>query len=1122
MIPHRQASLAQLVFLLAMALSLGVESEELRLIPLPTAPLSRSPTQAMPSEGRTPPRVAEVARRIGRRAGALPSPSARAPKTVPLLGEPLKRSPPHPAAAPSSPLAAAEKPGIAFNALGAPRRIKRAGKILQAAVGKSGANPGRRRDEDTVWAFLRDWRPYLRLEHPDDELQLTRNETDALGRRHFRFSQRYHGLQVWPAELIVHLDPDGHVDLMTGGYVPTPRKIPQNPIVDGETAIAKARVAVPQGERANVESARLIVHAATDRPARLAWKIDLDIAPDAQWRAIVDALNGQILSRYNTVPDEAVVGSGTDAFGNSQNLNLWLEANTYYLLDTSKPMFDPLSNPPGAARGAIQILDARNLPNSANPDNLPLPKLAPVTANRPDGPWIADAVSAAVNFSLTYDYYFSRLQRNSMNGAGGSIRAVVRYGNKYDNAFWNSDNQTMFFGDAEPFSGALDVVAHELTHGVTDYSARLEYLDQSGALNEAFSDIFGEMVEAYALGSNDWRIGESLGEAIRDLKNPASLLYEPGLPYPAKMSEYRNIPDDNGGVHFNSSIVNHAYYLLAEGLDGAIGRADAERIFYRALTALLSARSDFGDARLACVQAAEELFGADSAQAQRTAQAFDAVEILAPDAPIPTPPPIQIQGDDSVVFVYYEPAQRNYFLARREALLNDPDVGTRLSLFPVGTQGRPSATADGETAMYVNAFNDICFVDTAGRGLESCVGLDFVHAAVMSPDGRHFAYLLLDADGNLEKTIYYLNTETGQAQSFDLVAPASEGQTIDSIAMADAMDISLNNRYLVYDALNVLALEDGSNIGAWSIYAFDLFTGARLTVVPPMPGYDIDYPSFGKTSSSLMAFQAVEQESGKTTLWTGNLETGELANLGEVPDAFAVPAFGGDDRALIYSTPDPRAPTGYSLWRLPLREDHLAAEEPAQPWLIDGVLGTIYRRGALTYLEIDKRGGNLGGVYSDVEGIACGVSCSALYPPGTQITLRARPDYGAVFAGWGATGAQKSACRGKIPECVVTVDRAPVKVAARFAKSPRVALAVKVDLRFGGGRVTSLPIGIDCGVFCQERYVKGTQIVLRAQPDAGSAFAGWGGACKKQGLSDCKLTLSASRQAIARFETLKP
>ena len=186
----------------------------------------------------------------------------------------------------------------------------------------------------------------------------------------------------------------------------------------------------------------------------------------------------------------------------------------------------------------------------------------------------------------------------------------------------------MFFGDAAPFSSALDVVAHELTHGVTEHSANLLYEFQSGALNESFSDIFGVMVEAWARGEPDWKIGEEVN-LVRDLKDPHASFRS----LPSKMSEYVQSPNtkagDWGGVHVNSSIFNHCHYLLAAGLDGAIGAQDAEKIFYRALTQHLNPQSQFTDARLACTASAEELFGASSTQAQKVGEAFDAVEIFA-------------------------------------------------------------------------------------------------------------------------------------------------------------------------------------------------------------------------------------------------------------------------------------------------------------------------------------------------------------------------------------------------------------------------------------------------------------------------------------------------------------
>ena len=133
--------------------------------------------------------------------------------------------------------------------------------------------------------------------------------------------------------------------------------------------------------------------------------------------------------------------------------------------------------------------------------------------------WLADAVSASFGLSETYDYYLERHNRDSLDGQGGTMTAVVRYGQSLNSAFWNPSLGLMLFGDGLPFARALHVVGHELTHAVTTNSADLVYQNQSGALNEAFSDIFGEMVEARTKGTPDWlKGGSDLGITIQRLR----------------------------------------------------------------------------------------------------------------------------------------------------------------------------------------------------------------------------------------------------------------------------------------------------------------------------------------------------------------------------------------------------------------------------------------------------------------------------------------------------------------------------------------------------------------------------------------------------------------------------
>ena len=182
----------------------------------------------------------------------------------------------------------------------------------------------------------------------------------------------------------------------------------------------------------------------------------------------------------------------------------------------------------------------------------------------------------------TFDFYLQNYQRNSIDDHGLPLIATVHYDNKFDNAFW--DGHQMVFGDGDGtvfnrFTISLDVIGHELTHGVTGSEVNLTYSGQSGALNESVSDVFGSLVKQYALKQTaseaDWLIGAGLltfkDQALRSMKAPGTAYDNNVLgkdPQPADMQHYVNTAQDNGGVHINSGIPNHAFYLVATALGG--------------------------------------------------------------------------------------------------------------------------------------------------------------------------------------------------------------------------------------------------------------------------------------------------------------------------------------------------------------------------------------------------------------------------------------------------------------------------------------------------------------------------------------------------------------------------
>jgi Zn-dependent metalloprotease len=249
-------------------------------------------------------------------------------------------------------------------------------------------------------------------------------------------------------------------------------------------------------------------------------------------------------------------------------------------------------------------------------------------------------VDEAYDFSGdTYDFYKQVFNRNSIDDHGMRLDSSVHFSNNYDNAFWNG--QQMVYGDGdgvifERFTKCLEVVGHELTHGVTANTAQLEYQGESGALNESFSDVFGSLVKQWqnkeSADQADWLIGAGLftpainGVAIRSMKAPGTAYDDPNTigkdPQPADMSGF----DPNADVHTNSGIPNHAFYLAASKIGGNAWEKPG-LIWYRTLTQRLQPTSTFQDAADTTVAVAGELYGAGSLEQKSVQEAWQEVGI---------------------------------------------------------------------------------------------------------------------------------------------------------------------------------------------------------------------------------------------------------------------------------------------------------------------------------------------------------------------------------------------------------------------------------------------------------------------------------------------------------------
>jgi hypothetical protein len=272
-----------------------------------------------------------------------------------------------------------------------------------------------------------------------------------------------------------------------------------------------------------------------------------------------------------------------------------------------------------------------------------------------DGPTGDQAVDEAFDSSAqVWNLFAEQFDRPSVDGKGSTLSVSVHYGKNYDNAFW--DGTQLVFGDGdgevfERFTKPMDVLAHEFTHGVTQFSAGLTYQGQSGALNESVSDVFASMTKQRSLsqdaGNADWLIGEGLfvpginAKALRSMLEPGTAYDDPRLgrdPQVGSMADYVDTTDDNGGVHLNSGIPNRAFALAAVGIGGPSWEK-AGKVWYDALTGGgVTADTDFAGFAAATVSSAQRVFPGDPGVADQVRGAWEQVGVLTSAAPAPAQP----------------------------------------------------------------------------------------------------------------------------------------------------------------------------------------------------------------------------------------------------------------------------------------------------------------------------------------------------------------------------------------------------------------------------------------------------------------------------------------------------
>jgi len=730
--------------------------------------------------------------------------------------------------------------------------------------------------------FMKNNRELLKLDDPDKEMRLKRVKREGNGKAHIRYQQTYQGIPVWAGEVMLHTTPEGELYLFQGRYYPTPRAFGSvKPAVNEKAARKAVRLDLRLDDTVTETSdPELVIFPHKKGKFSLAYKIEIAPTMDERWLYFIDARSGKVIHRINQIHDAGTIvsASSSDVLGDTRNFNAWLETGTFYLIDpstpTQDPSYDPLNIGPNST-GDSFVYDARNGDNSL-PQDL-------ITSSASNSGWDPAGVSAAANVRKAYDYFKQTMNRDSFDNNGKNLLTTIHYASwdqeklayNYNQAFWNGT--WMVFGDGDgivfnQLAGCLDVVAHEMTHGVIQNSANLIYENQSGALNESFADIFGAMVDR-----DDWLMGEDCTVVspgyIRNMSNPAL-----GLPsQPTKMSEYQNLPntedEDNGGVHINSGIPNRAAYLLAEGLtlEGlgtSIGKAKMEQIFYRALTTYLLRQSNFLDARWATIQSADDLYGAGSAESEAVAAAWDAVEVIEIGVPDDTTPTSTdpVYGEQLMVYLYQNPVllQNELYVQ----IMPEPFTGYDPALdygpwngLSYASLTRPAALTDefGTYLLYVGIDNNLYLIDIAAASESQITDTGNVFSIAASTDFRYFAFTSTSGTDN---NIYVVDLVDDTSAAYPLQPPIIDGagSNTNRIIFADALDFDSTSRTIVFDALNCTStpvLGDCAAGGGYKYWSVGFLNAADGTQSYPFAGLnpqiELGFPSFAANNNFVIA-----------------------------------------------------------------------------------------------------------------------------------------------------------------------------------------------------------------------------------------------------------------------------
>lgn len=813
--------------------------------------------------------------------------------------------------------------------------------------GKRGSSP-----ENLAFEYLEAAAPLMRIKNPLNEFAFISTEEDELGMTHIKLQQQVNGIPVYGANIMIHGE-NQNFDFLNGTYFPTIKMEKTAPSfdIDQSKVIVRNEIGEKPEYTENInllfnnnnDDSKLVIYP-YDNNFFLSYHISAHKNIVERWEYFIDAHTGKVINKYQSIckfhnhkagkgekcndtemADGKATANALDLFSINRLINTYEVGNKFYMIDGSRDIFaSSPSSLPDDPEGVIWTIDAFN--TSPQLDNF---NYGHVTSS--NNVWNnKTAVSSHYNGGKAFEYFRNVHNRKSINGTGGNIISLINVadedGKTMGNAFWNG--QAMFYGNGDnafqPLAKGLDVAGHEMTHGVIEGTANLEYEGESGALNESFADIFGAMIDR-----DDWKIGEDVVKltafpsgALRSMEDPhngaSTNDFDSGW-QPRHYNERYKGNEDNGGVHINSGISNFAFFKFAT----SVGKDKAEKVFYRALSNYLTKSSKFVDCRIAVIKATTDLYGTSEVNAAK--KAFDEVGILGE------------QGGDYETDIDVNPGQEFVLTTNSNntgLFIYDTNGNNLGTISNTGIQSKPSISDDGSEIVFVGQDDKIhyIFLDWSKNPItpqEQIIGSSPIwRNAIISKDGLKIAALTIEEINEVD--VFYFGGSAVTQSTFELYNPTySEGVTTGYVNYADAMEFDVTGEYIMYDAENEINSTQDGSITYWDVSFIKVWNNASNSfslgkvekLFSSLPsGVSIGNPSFSKNSPYIIALDYID-ENGDVSIIGVNVETGDVELIFE-NNTLGYPNYSSKDNKIVF---DNEGSTVYNIGIVNLKSSKIEA-----------------------------------------------------------------------------------------------------------------------------------------------------------------------------------------------------